>query len=106
MKYDAYVIGNAIVDIVTEVEYDFFEKNAVEKGVMTLVDEQRQLQLMQAIDMKRSKMSGGGSGGNTATAVGQFGGKSFYTGLVAKDSLGQFFLQDLEHNGIDTNIRY
>ncbi|MEI9919731.1 MAG: adenosine kinase [Bacteroidota bacterium] len=106
MKYDAYVIGNAIVDIVTEVEYDFFTKNQVEKGVMTLVDEQRQLQLMQAIDMKKSRMSGGGSGGNTATALGQFGGRSFFTGLVAKDSLGNFFLETLGKDGVDTNIHY
>ena len=63
MKYDVYGIGNAIVDIVTEVEPDFFDKNGVEKGVMTLVDEKRQQELMQAIDMKRSKLSGGGSAG-------------------------------------------
>ena len=106
MKYDAYVIGNAIVDIVTEVEYDFFTKNEVEKGVMTLVDEQRQLHLMKAIDMKKSKMTGGGSGGNTATALSQFGGKGFFTGLVAKDALGNFFLEDLAHNSVDTNIVY
>ena len=27
MKYDVYGLGNAIVDIVTEVGHDFFEKN-------------------------------------------------------------------------------
>jgi sugar/nucleoside kinase (ribokinase family) len=43
MKYDVYGIGNAIVDIITEVDHDFFTKNEVEKGVMTLVDEKRQL---------------------------------------------------------------
>jgi len=63
MKYDVFGIGNAIVDIVTEVDNDFFVKNEVEKGVMTLVDEKRQLHLMSAIDMKKSKMSGGGSAG-------------------------------------------
>jgi sugar/nucleoside kinase (ribokinase family) len=106
MRYDVYVIGNAIVDIVTEVEYDFFTKNEVEKGVMTLVDEQRQLHLMKAIDMKKSKMSGGGSGGNTATAIAQFGGNSFFGGLVAKDQLGNFFLEELKRDGVDTNIKY
>ncbi len=59
-KYDVYAIGNAIVDIVTEVEHDFFEKNEVEKGVMTLVDEKRQQHLMEAIDMKKSQLKGGG----------------------------------------------
>ena len=45
-KYDVYGIGNAIVDIVTEVDNDFFIQNHVEKGVMTLVDEKRQLELI------------------------------------------------------------
>ncbi len=106
MKYDVYCIGNAIVDIVTEVEYDFFTKNGVEKGVMTLVDEQRQLELMKAIDMKRSKMTGGGSGGNTVTALAQFGGKGYFSSMVAKDTLGKFFLEDLSRNGVDTSIIY
>ena len=105
-KYNVYGIGNAIVDIITEVEYDFFAKNEVEKGVMTLVDEKRQQYLMKAIDMKKSKMSGGGSAGNTVTAVNQFGGKSFYSCLVAKDELGKFFLDDLKATGIDTNLAH
>lgn len=106
MKYDVYGIGNAIVDIVTEVEESFFTTNSVEKGVMTLVDEKRQIELMKAIDMKKSKMTGGGSAGNTVTAINQLGGKSYYSCLVAHDVLGKFFLDDLKRNGIDTNITY
>jgi sugar/nucleoside kinase (ribokinase family) len=105
-KYNVYGIGNAIVDIVTEVEYDFFEKHGVEKGVMTLVDEKRQQQLMKAIDLGKSKLTGGGSAGNTVTAISQFGGKSFYSFIVAKDDLGKFFLDDLKSNGVDTILRY
>lgn len=105
-RYDVYGIGNAIVDIVTEVEHDFFEQNEIEKGVMTLVDEKRQLQLMKVIDMGKSKMSGGGSAGNTVVALNQFGGKSFYSCLVAKDELGKFFLEDLKRNGVDTNLKH
>lgn len=106
MKYDVFGIGNAIVDIVTEVGHDFFEKNEVEKGVMTLVDEKRQLHLMGAIDMKKSKMSGGGSAGNTVVALNQFGGKSFYSCLVAHDELGKFFLDDLKHHNVHTNLKF
>ncbi len=105
-KYDVYGIGNAIVDIVTEVEYDFFEKNNIEKGVMTLVDEKRQQELMKVIDMKKSKLSGGGSAGNTMTAISQLGGKAFYSFLVAQDELGKFFLKDLQANGVDTHLTY
>ncbi|HEY5824229.1 MAG TPA: adenosine kinase, partial [Cyclobacteriaceae bacterium] len=63
-------------------------------------------ELMKAIDMKKSKMTGGGSAGNTVTAINQFGGKSYYSCLVAHDTLGKFFLDDLKRNGIDTNITY
>jgi sugar/nucleoside kinase (ribokinase family) len=105
-KYDVYGIGNAIVDIVTEVDHEFFEKNTIEKGVMTLVDEKRQLELIKAIDMHKSRMSGGGSAGNTVVALNQFGGKSFYSCLVAKDELGKFFLEDLKRNGVDTNLTH
>lgn len=105
-KYDVYGIGNAIVDIVTEVDYDFFVKNGVEKGVMTLVDEKRQQELMLAIDMKKSKMTGGGSAANTVVAVNQFGGKSFYSLLVAHDDFGKFFLDDLKWNGVDTQLKF
>lgn len=105
-RYDVYGIGNALVDIVTEVDNAFFEKNKVEKGVMTLVDEKRQHELMEAIDLKKSKMACGGSAGNTVIAVNQFGGNSFYSCLVAQDDLGKFFLDDLGRNGVSTNMKY
>ena len=103
-QYDVYGIGNALVDIVTEVDRDFFIKNEIEKGVMTLVDEKRQHQLIHAIDMKKSKMSCGGSAANTIIGVNQFGGKGYYSCLVAKDDLGRFFLMDLKRNGVQTNL--
>ena len=106
MKYHVYGVGNALVDIVTEVDGNFFTDHGVEKGVMTLVDEDRQHVLMKAINMKKSKMSCGGSAGNTVIALSQFGGKSFYSCLVAKDELGEFFLKDLARNGVDTSLAY
>ncbi len=105
-KYNVYGIGNAIVDIVTEVDHDFFEINNIEKGVMTLVDEKRQLQLMKVIDMRKSRMSGGGSAGNTVVALNQFGGSAYYSFVVAQDELGKFFLDDLARNGVQTNVKY
>ena len=71
---------------------------------MTLVDEKRQQELMMAIDMKKSKMSCGGSAANTIIGVSQFGGEGYYSCLVANDDLGKFFLMDLKRNGIDTNL--
>lgn len=105
-RYNVYGIGNALVDIVTEVDESFFKTNGIERGLMTLVDEERQHHLMKVIDMKKSKMSCGGSAGNTMIAVSQFGGSAFYSCLVAKDQLGKFFLEDLKRNGVETNLTY
>lgn len=103
-KYNVYGIGNAIVDIVTEVEDDFFVEHGIEKGLMTLVDEERQIQLMNAISQKEFKMYGGGSAGNTVVALSQLGGSAYYNCLVANDELGNFFLEDLKQNKVDTSL--
>ncbi|MEM9390486.1 MAG: adenosine kinase [Bacteroidota bacterium] len=103
-KYNVYGIGNALVDIVTEVDDAFLATNKVEKGLMTLVDEQRQHELSEAIDLAGSDMQCGGSAANTIIAVSQFGGSSFYSCKVANDELGKFYLTDLKGNGVDTNL--
>ena len=103
-KYDVYGIGNALVDIVTEVEDSFLEKYNVEKGLMTLVDEDRQHELVDAIHLPNSNMQCGGSAANTIIAVSQFGGKGYYSCKVANDDMGKFYLEDIEKNNIDTNL--
>jgi sugar/nucleoside kinase (ribokinase family) len=101
-KYDVYGIGNALVDIVTEVGDDFLLKHKVEKGLMTLVDEDRQHQLVTEIDLNTSNKQCGGSAANSIIAVSQFGGNSYYSCKVANDDMGNFYLNDLKENGVDT----
>jgi len=103
-KYDVYGIGNALVDIVTEVKDSFLQQYKVEKGLMTLVDEERQHELVEAIHLPDSNMQCGGSAANSIIAVSQFGGKSFYSCKVANDEMGKFYLTDLGRNGVDTNL--
>ncbi|HET8860499.1 adenosine kinase [Marivirga sp.] len=101
-KYDIYGIGNALVDIITEVSEEFVLENKVEKGVMTLVEEERQAELLNSMKITEENMQGGGSAANTLVAASQLGAKSFYSCKVAKDIEGAFFLNDLKANGIDT----
>lgn len=103
-KYDVYGIGNALVDIVTEVNDDFFDKYKIEKGLMTLVDEERQFELVDAIHLPSSNLACGGSAANSIIAVSQFGGKSFYSCKVSNDDMGKFYLKDLNENGVETNL--
>lgn len=100
-KYDVTGIGNALVDIEFKVTDQFFQDNGVEKGLMTLVDEERQNHLMRVIHHAEAKKQAGGSAANSIVAVSQFGGKSFYCFRVANDELGHFYLKDLNDSGVD-----
>ncbi|MBK1876754.1 PfkB family carbohydrate kinase [Pelagicoccus mobilis] len=103
-KYDIYGMGNALVDIVTEVDDAFFAKHEIEKGLMTLVDETRQSALVSAIDLDAADKQCGGSAANTIIGAAQFGAKAYYSCKVANDELGHFYLTDLKANGADTNL--
>lgn len=105
-KYDVYAIGNALVDMEYEVHDDFFVKHKIDKGLMTLVDEERQNYLLNALGTAPKKQQCGGSASNSVIAIAQFGGKGFYSCKVAKDPIGNFYYQDLQDNGVDSNLKY
>ncbi len=107
MKYDVYGIGNALVDMEFKVTEDFFTENNVEKGLMTLVEQERQVELTEALaknDINALKRQCGGSAANTMIGISQFGGKSFYSCKVANDETGKFYLNDLKENKVSTKL--
>lgn len=103
-KYDVYAIGNAVVDYEIETNDQFLKDNGVEKAVMTLVDGERQLKVLDAAKKGIKKKEGGGSAANSIVATSMLGGKCFYSCKVANDEDGHFFLKDLLENGVDTNL--
>ena len=104
-RYDVYAIGNALVDYEIEIDNEFLKKHKVEKGLMTLVDEDRQEVLIKAVQNQIRKKQGGGSAANTIIAMSQLGGKGFYSCKVASDDDGVFYIKDLNENGVDTNLK-
>lgn len=102
-QYHIYGIGAALVDTEIEVtDQDLSEFN-IDKGVMTLVDEERQHELMDQLSdhLIASKRASGGSACNTIIAASYFGSNSFYSCKVADDDNGQFYLTDLKNAGVD-----
>lgn len=97
-------MGNALVDIVTEVSDDFFKEHSIEKGLMTLVDEERQHALVNAIHLPSAERQCGGSAANTIIGATQFGASCFYSCKVANDEMGDFYHADLTSHGVDTNL--
>ncbi|MFZ4713645.1 MAG: adenosine kinase [Bacteriovoracaceae bacterium] len=101
-RYNVYGIGNALVDLEFTLNSDFFNNMNIEKGVMTLIDEDRHHTLLKNLGSPKKKACGG-SAANTVIALSQFGGKSFYSCKVAHDEMGEFYLADLKQNGVETN---
>ncbi len=104
-KYHVCGLGNALVDTEIEVTEKNLNELNIEKGLMTLVDEERQhfLQASLSDHLVMSKRACGGSAANTVISLSQFGGKSFLSCKVANDDNGQFYMQDLLDNGVDHN---
>lgn len=102
-KYSVYGLGNALVDMEFEVTSELLKELKIDKGVMTLVDEQQQQEILTKLP-EPCKRSSGGSAANSMVAISQLGGEGFYSCKVANDSTGAFYLEDLINCGLDTNL--
>ena len=105
MKFDVYGVGNALVDKEFEVDESFFQENDIEKGLMTLVGQEEQQQLLDVLIGKYGikKRAGGGSCANTLYALSQFGGNAYLSCKVANDETGDFYIKELGSQTIETN---
>lgn len=102
-KYVAYGIGAALVDTEIKVNDHELAKMNVEKGLMTLVDEDRQRELLGHLEghLVKAHHASGGSAGNSMIATAQFGGPTFMSCKVANDADGDIYIADLEAAGVD-----
>ena len=101
-RYNIYGIGAALVDTEVEVSDAFLASAQIDKGVMTLVDEPRQAELLEALASENTHMlrKCGGSVCNSVVAASSLGAKAFFSGKVADDSDGQLYINDLQDAGV------
>ncbi len=106
MKYQVYGIGNALVDAEFEVSDEFLAEHNIEKGLMTLIDEDQQEKLVTNLNSNfgLKKRAGGGSAANTIVSISQLGGDTFYACKVANDETGDFYMTDLAAAGVETKL--
>ncbi len=102
-KYVAYGIGAALVDTEIKVQDHELAQMKVEKGLMTLVDRERQTELLRHLEghLVKANHASGGSAGNSMIATAQFGGPTFMSCKVANDADGDIYIADLEAAGVD-----
>lgn len=103
-QYDLYGIGNALVDMEYKVSDEKLADLGVDKGLMTLIEEDQHHELVAQLGDLSHKKASGGSAANTVIALAQLGGAGFYSCKVSNDDLGDFYLSDMKDCSVDTNL--
>jgi sugar/nucleoside kinase (ribokinase family) len=103
-KFDVYAIGNALLDIEYHATPQTLSELGIDKGVMTLIDEDRQHALMSQLNNSHEKMTCGGSAANTIIALSQLGAKAHFDCRVSSDDSGQVYVGDLHDSGVHSNL--
>ena len=103
-QFHVYGVGNALVDLEYEIPETILTELNIDKGLMTLIEEERHHELLDKLSHIESHPCGGGSAANTITAVAQLGSNAFYSCKVANDATGEYFLNDLAASGVQTNL--
>ena len=98
-RYDVVGIGNALVDVQSRESDAFIIEHGLNRGSMTLIDEDRAKVLYDAIGTAREES--GGSAANTLAGVASFGGSAAFIGKVRNDQLGDIFVHDIRATGVD-----
>ncbi|MEM7669261.1 MAG: adenosine kinase [Pseudomonadota bacterium] len=98
-RLDLVAIGNAIVDVIAQVDDQFLADNDIARGAMSLIDTERAAGLYSA--MPAAREISGGSAANTVVGAAMIGCSSAYVGKVRDDQLGQIFGHDIRASGVD-----
>ena len=94
---DLIGIGNAIVDMIANVEDDFLSENNLIKGSMNLINMKESDNLLKKCSIQK-KISGGSSA-NTVVSLANLGNKVEFIGRVKDDNFGKFFSTDIRESG-------
>ena len=97
--YDVVGIGNALVDVIVNIEDHFLEDTGMPKGSMNLVDLDQSDSLYAKLPAGREVS--GGSAGNTMAGIAALGAKGAYIGKVRDDQFGDVFRHDVRSIGVD-----
>ena len=91
---DLIGLGNAIVDIIVNVDDQFLEINNLKKGSMNLINSNESEVLLE--NCKVIKKISGGSSANTVVCLAALGNNVQFIGRVKNDKLGDFFSTDIK----------
>jgi len=92
-------IGNAIVDVICKVDYNFLIKNELTKSTMKLVDEIEFKKLLSNLTIEET--ISGGSVANSIVGLAQLGNNVGFIGKINDDNLGQKYEEGLKKENVN-----
>jgi sugar/nucleoside kinase (ribokinase family) len=104
-KYDVFGVGNALVDIQARVPDSVLTELEIDKGIMTLVDDAQQKEVLGKLHGASLSRCAGGSAANTIVALAEFGGTAAFVGKIGGDETGEFFLKDMRDLGVAIDVK-
>jgi sugar/nucleoside kinase (ribokinase family) len=100
VKYDVVALGNAIMDVIAQVDDDFLVRHEIPKARTNLITPERCDYLYNALPASRVETSGG-SAGNTVAGLKSLGARAAFLGKVGDDKLGEGYVEDMRRIGAD-----
>ncbi|MBC8346947.1 MAG: adenosine kinase [Candidatus Marinimicrobia bacterium] len=97
-------IGNPLIDVVINVEDHDLKDLGVKKGIMHLVDENRQKELMNYFNNRLPIFHPGGSAPNTLLACAGLGIQGVISGKIGNDAFGEIYQAQVEKYGINSRL--
>lgn len=95
-----YGIGNPLIDIVIQSTHKDLSNLSLNSGVMHLVDEKRQQEILNYFQNSRPQYFPGGSAPNTMVACAGLGTSSLIAGKIGHDQFGDIYSNQVEKYGV------
>lgn len=102
--YDVMGICNALVDILMEVTDEDIKTLGIRKGVMHLVDQKRQKEVLDYLKQKKQTIELGGSSLNALRTLAALGKKTIFAGMIGDDQYGERVKRRLEELNIKNHL--
>ena len=103
-KAAIFGIGNPLIDVVINVEDNDLKNLGVDKGIMHLVDENRQKEIMSYFKNMSPIYHPGGSAPNTLVACAGLEITGVISGKIGNDKFGEIYKSQVEKYGITSRL--
>lgn len=103
---DVVSICNALVDILVQADERDIESLALNKGIMHLVDDERQMRVVAHFAEKHKTQELGGSSLNAIRTLAALGARTSFAGSIGKDLYGDMIDKRLAELGIRSKLQH